>query len=92
MGKDENGLRQTRERIAESTLPVNYFIGTVRMRCGKIAADTHDNGRTLSKLCNYLTNVPFPVSLSRFVSARRDWHELCRKTSGLSPRSAPWLR
>jgi hypothetical protein len=31
------GERQTRERIAESTLRVNYFIGTVRMNCGKIA-------------------------------------------------------
>jgi hypothetical protein len=37
IGKDESALRQTRERIAESTLPVNYFIGTVRMRCGKIS-------------------------------------------------------
>ncbi len=27
--------RQTRQRIAGSTLSVNYFIGTVRMRCGK---------------------------------------------------------
>jgi hypothetical protein len=29
--------RQTRGRIAESTLRVNYFNGTVRMNCGKIA-------------------------------------------------------
>jgi hypothetical protein len=33
MGEDV--WRQTRERIAESTLRVNYFIGTVRMICGK---------------------------------------------------------
>jgi hypothetical protein len=41
VGKDRarvgTGVWQTRERIAESTLRVNYFIGTVRMNCGKIA-------------------------------------------------------
>ena len=34
-GEDE--LRYTRKIIAESTLRVNYFVGTVRMNCGKIA-------------------------------------------------------
>jgi hypothetical protein len=30
-------IGQTRERIAGITRRVNYFIGTVRMNCGKIA-------------------------------------------------------
>src|SRR6266481_2455783 len=34
-GEDE--LRNTRRKIAENTWRVNYFIGTVRMICGKIA-------------------------------------------------------
>jgi len=33
----EAQCKQTRGRIAESTLRVNYFIGTVRMRCGKLS-------------------------------------------------------
>jgi hypothetical protein len=37
MKKDESAMRQTRKRIAENTLRVNYFIGTVRMNCGKMA-------------------------------------------------------
>ncbi len=35
IGKYGSAMRQTRERIAGSTVRVNYFIGTVRMRCGK---------------------------------------------------------
>jgi hypothetical protein len=35
IGKDESALRQTRRRVAGIIRHVNYFIGTVRMRCGK---------------------------------------------------------
>ncbi len=33
----EDGLRNTRRSITGSAVRVNYFIGTVRMNCGKIA-------------------------------------------------------
>src|SRR5258708_1155699 len=37
-GEDE--LRYTPRRIAESIRRVNYFIGTVRMSCGKVVRDS----------------------------------------------------
>src|SRR5712692_7639150 len=37
MKKDESAMRQTRKRIAQNTLSVNYLVGTFRTVCGKIA-------------------------------------------------------
>jgi hypothetical protein len=65
MGEDV--WRQTRERIAESTPRVNYYIGTVRMICGKVV------GRNYAEIPSLrMAKMGHPACLRGFVNTSVD--------------------